>query len=234
MLPSGKSAWTLVLHQKKNAIETKPLHKRGELLETSRCVRDKFSLLPSSRDFSSQQGIPELHFWIAPRFHEIPKEQPNSERSSCWTQQPQPPWAGGFHPQQVPITRKFLCTLDLGGNEWSGRGWTSQVMVSVWTGISLHLLQIFLIPAVFPARWLELLMIFLHVKISCCAWPGSGVYLSAGGTCREQLHFPFCCAGKDPSDLFLLINITQMGKDPHGKCCCFHLHSPAQRLLRER
>lgn len=121
-----------------------------------------------------------------------------------------------------------------GGNEWSGRGWTSQVMVSVWTGISLHLLQIFLIPAVFPARWLELLMIFLHVKICCCVWPGSGVYLSAGGTCREQLHFPFCCAGKDPSDLFLLINITQMGKDPHGKCCCFHLHGPAQRLLRER
>lgn len=87
-----------------------------------------------------------------------------------------------------------------GGNEGSGRGWTSQVMVSVWTGISLHLLQIFLIPAMFPARWLELLMIFLHVKVSCCAWPGSGVYLSAGGTCREQLHFPFCCAGKDPSE----------------------------------
>lgn len=121
MLPSGKSAWTLVLYlKKKNAIETKPLHKRGELLETSRSVRDKFSLLPSSRDFSSQQGIPELHFWIAPRFHEIPKEQPNSERSSCWTQQPQPPWADGFHPQQAPVTRKFLCTLDLGGMRGQG------------------------------------------------------------------------------------------------------------------
>lgn len=144
------------------------------------------------------------------------------------------PLSWWFPSPTSPSHEEVSVHTGFGGNEWSGRGWTSQVMVSVWTGISLHLLQIFLIPAVFPARWLELLMIFLHVKISCCAWPGSGVYLSAGGTCREQLHFPFCCAGKDPSDLFLLINITQMGKDPHGKCCCFHLHGPAQRLLRER
>lgn len=30
------------------------------------------------------------------------------------------PWADGFHPQQAPIMRKFLCTLDLGGI--SGQG----------------------------------------------------------------------------------------------------------------
>lgn len=66
-----------------------------------------------------------------------------------------------------------------GGIQWSGRCWSSQMMISVWTGISLHLLQLFLISAVLSAQCLELQMISLHVKIPCCVWPGKrGLFIS--------------------------------------------------------
>lgn len=165
----------------------------------------------------------------------FPRET-QTKRSWCWTQHPTTPnpLSWWFPSPASPRHEEVCVQAGFWGNEWSGRCWSSQVMVSVWTGITLHLLQIFLISAVFPAQYLEFQMILLHVKTSSCVWPGSGVYLSAGSTCREQLHFPFCCAEKYPSDLFFLINITQMGESPHGKCCCFHLHSPVQQLLRER
>lgn len=162
--------------------------------------------LPSGQQQRFQQAAGD--FWIAFLNCTTFPWDPQGGAKHPTTPNPLSWW---FPSPASPSDEEVFVHAGFGGKEWSGRSGSCPVMVSVWFGISLLLLQIFLISAVFPARCWEFQMIFLHVQIPCCVWPGSGVYLSAGSTCREQLHFPFCCAGKYPSDLFFLINITQMG-----------------------
>lgn len=123
---------------------------------------------------------------------------------------------------------------------WSGVH-SSQVGIPSWmASITIaHLLQIAFLSAVFSNRWplLELQMLLLFVKSHCCVWPSSADYISARSTCKVRQHFPshttlLCC--EILLWFFFLRIITYIEEHTQGKCCCFHLHSIRQWLLRER
>lgn len=152
------------------------------------------------------------------------------------------PRADVFHPQQSTLSEEVVYTLGLGwmnGQVRTGARQKMMFLAELGSITDLHLFQIFFISSVFSDRklLLELQTLLLFAKISCCVRPSSVFYISARSTCKVQLYFPLhtilLCYEASLRFCFL-IKITHMEKKAHGKCCCFHLHSLMQWLLKER